>query len=196
MSGQPPQAPDDGLGSYVYAVVDAGTSLPDGLDGLDGAPLRTVVCGEVAAVVADVAVERPPGRRADLMAHSQVVDTLAADLVVVPVQFGSLLPDDESVVEDFLRPNEPRFLEYLESLDGRTQFTLRATYHEETGLAEIVHADPEIADLRPTHVVGWTDEHEAPGVAHQDARGIGIRFIAEKGVDNTAAAAVVVPASF
>ena len=56
------------------------------------------------------------------MAHSQVVDALAADLVVVPVQFGSLLPDDESVVEDFLRPNEPRFLEYLESLDGRTQF--------------------------------------------------------------------------
>ena len=60
MSGQPPQAPDDGLGSYVYAVVDAGTSLPDGLDGLDGAPLRTVVCGEVAAVVADVRARLAP----------------------------------------------------------------------------------------------------------------------------------------
>ena len=148
MSGQPPQAPDDGLGSYVYAVVDADTSLPEGLEGLDGAPVRTVACGAVAAVVADVAVERPPGRRADLMAHSQVVDALAAELVVVPVQFGSLLPDDESVVEDFLRPNEPRFLEHLESLDGRTQFTLRASYHEGTALAEVVQADPEIADLR------------------------------------------------
>jgi hypothetical protein len=148
MSGQSPQAPDDGLGSYVYAVVDADTTLPEDLDGLDGAPLRTVVCGAVAAVVADVAVERPPGRRADLMAHSRVVDALAADLVLVPVQFGSLLPDDESVVEDFLRPNEARFLEPLEALAGRTHFPLGATYHEDTALAEIVQADPEIADLR------------------------------------------------
>jgi hypothetical protein len=147
MSGSSP-TPDDGLGRYVYAVVDAGSSLPDGLEGLDGAPLRTVTCGEVAAVVADIAVERPPGRRADLLAHSRVVDALAVDLVVVPVQFGSLLPDDESVVEDFLAPQQPLFLEHLEALDGRAQFTLRASYHEGTALAEIVQSDPEIADLR------------------------------------------------
>jgi hypothetical protein len=145
--GQPPE-PADGVGRYVYAVVDAGATLPDGLAGLDGAPLRTVLCGEVAAVVADVAVDRGPGRRKDLLAHSAVVDALAAEVVIVPVQFGAILADDDSVAEDFLRPNHDRFLAYLEALDGRTQLTLQATYHESAALAEVVAADPQIADLR------------------------------------------------
>lgn len=148
MSGQSPESPADGVGRYVYAVVDAGSTLPEGLDGLDGAPLRTVACGEVAAVVADVAVERGAGRRRDLLAHSAVVDGLAAELVVVPVQFGAILADDDSVVEDFLAPHHDRFLGYLEALDGRTQLTLQAAYHESAGLAEVVAADPQIADLR------------------------------------------------
>ncbi len=138
----------DELGCYVYAVVAADAVLPENLEGLDGAPLRTVVSGAVAAVVADVAVERGPGRRGDLMAHSQVVDGLAADQVVVPVQFGSLMPDERSVVEDFLRLHEDRFAAYLTELEGRSQFTLRATYHEGAALAEVVRADPEIAELR------------------------------------------------
>ena len=148
MSGRPPEPPADGVGCYVYAVLDTGAELPAGLDGLDGAPLRTVECGEGAAVVADIAVERGPGRRRDLVAHSTVVDALSAEVVVVPVQFGAVLADDESVVEDFLRPNQDRFLAYLEALDGRTQLTLQATYHESAGLAEVVAADPQIADLR------------------------------------------------
>ncbi len=148
VSGQSPETPGDDLGCYVYAVVDAVTTLPEGLDGLDGAPLRTLVCGEVAAVVSDIAVERGPGRRKDLLAHSSVVDALAAELVVVPVQFGSILPDDESVVTDFLGPDQDTFLGYLEALDGRTQLTLRATYQQDVALAEVVAANPEIADLR------------------------------------------------
>lgn len=148
MSDLSPELPADGVGRYVYAVLDTGAAIPEDLEGLDGAPLRTVVCGEVAAVVADIAVERGPGRRKDLLAHSAVVDALAAEVVVVPVQFGAVLADDESVVEDFLRPNQDRFLAYLEALDGRTQLTLQATYHESSGLAEVVAADPQIAELR------------------------------------------------
>jgi tRNA-modifying protein YgfZ len=46
-----------------------------------------------------------------------------------------------------------------------------------------LRAQVEIADLRATHVVGWTDEAEAPGVAHRDERVGGMRFIVEKGAD-------------
>jgi folate-binding protein YgfZ len=44
-----------------------------------------------------------------------------------------------------------------------------------------LRAQVEIEDLRSTHVVGWTDEAEAPGVSHLDSRGLGTRFIVEKG---------------
>ena len=46
-----------------------------------------------------------------------------------------------------------------------------------------LRAQVEIEDLRETHVVGWTDEADAPGVVHDDERMTGWRFIAERGID-------------
>ncbi len=46
-----------------------------------------------------------------------------------------------------------------------------------------LRAQVEIEDLRATHVVGWTDEAEAPGVSHRDERVGGSRFIVEKGAE-------------
>lgn len=134
-------------GCLVYAVVRAGTrdTLPP--EGVDEQPLRLVTHGSVAAVVNEIALERPPGRRADLMAYSRVVDRLLADGVVVPVQFGSVLPDEQSVVEEFLAPNARYFSDLLDELAGRAQFNVRATYHGDVALAEIVAADPLVADL-------------------------------------------------
>lgn len=41
----------------------------------------------------------------------------------------------------------------------------------------------EMADLRESHVVGWTDEGTGPGPGAGDPRGVGSRFVAEKGLD-------------
>jgi hypothetical protein len=136
-----------GIACYVYAVVPAGVTLP-ALSGVDDVPVRMVTVGDVAAGVGDVALDRPPGRRAEILAHSRVVDALAAETVVVPVRFGSMLEDDRSVVEDLLLPEQEQFADYLEQLRGRAQFTVRATYHEDTALAEVVSTRPEIAELR------------------------------------------------
>ena len=46
-----------------------------------------------------------------------------------------------------------------------------------------LRANLEIEDLRATHVVGWTDEADAPGVVHEDNRIPGHRFITEIGID-------------
>nr|WP_277345718.1 GvpL/GvpF family gas vesicle protein [Nocardioides sp. JQ2195] len=135
-------------GCWVYAVVRGADRPAMDAVGIDDAPLRLLVHGAVAAVVADVAVDRPPGRRADLMAYSRVVDDLLAGGVVVPVQFGSLMPDEASVVEDFLAPNEGHFTELLDQLEGRSQFTVRATYVTDTVLREVVATDPAVAELR------------------------------------------------
>ena len=134
-------------GCLVYAVVRPGERDTLRSNGVDDEALRLVVHGPVAAVVSTIALERPPGRRGDLMAYSRVVDGLLADGVVVPVQFGSVLPDDQSVVEDFLAPDEGYFAELLDQLTGRSQFNVRATYHDDTALAEIVADDPAVADL-------------------------------------------------
>ena len=93
-----------GVGCHVYGVVRSDTVdvLPD-VTGIDDAP-RLVVQGGVAAVVSDLRIDRPPGRRADLMAYSRVLDTLARRATVVPVQFGSVLDQEDEVVDQTSRP--------------------------------------------------------------------------------------------
>jgi Gas vesicle synthesis protein GvpL/GvpF len=136
-------------GCHVYGVVrpDAGR-IPEDLTGIDDSPVRLVVHGNVAAVVGEIRLDRPPGRRADLFAYSKVLDALVVSGAVAPVQFGSVLADEESIVEDLLVPNEKHFSALLDELADRAQFNLRATYHEAVALAEIVAANPQIAELR------------------------------------------------
>jgi len=135
-------------GCLVYAVVraDEHDSLPTGA--IDDQPLRLVAHGSVAAVVNEIAMERPPGRRAELMAYSSVVDHLLADGVVAPVQFGSVLADERSVVEQVLAPNENYLSDLLDQLAGRAQFNVRASYRDDVALAEILATEPAVAELQ------------------------------------------------
>lgn len=137
-------------GVFVYGIVRADRRLPDGLVGLGGAGLRVVTSGQgLGAVVSEIALDDDARRRAaDLVAYGRVVDELAQGGPVAPVRFGSVLPDDAAVLDDLLQDDGQYFAELLDSLSGRVQFTLRATYDEQAVLTEVVHGDPEIAALR------------------------------------------------
>jgi hypothetical protein len=141
--------PDPGdRGLFVYAVVPADLGLPEDLHGLDDAPLALVRRGRVAAVVSDMALVRPPGRRADLTAYTQVIEGLASTGPVAPVQFGAVALGEDALDEDLLGPGEDDLAAVLESLRGRVQYNLRASYVEDVVLAEVVSADPTIRQLR------------------------------------------------
>jgi hypothetical protein len=140
------RAPETGY--YVYGVVPVSGGSPLSLRGIDDAEVEFVEHREVAAAVSVIALDRPPGRRAELMAHNSVVDTLANASTVLPVKFGSIMIDRESVVGDLLAPSHDRFVDLLTNLSGCRQFNLRASYVQDQVLAEVVQNDPEIAELR------------------------------------------------
>lgn len=140
-------APDEGI--VVYGIVAASTDLAlEELAGIDGAPLQVITHGPVAAVVSSIVLERPPGRRPELLAYSQTLDALAQQGAVIPLQFGSVVPDEASLTAVVLAPDEEYFLDLLERLEGKTQFNLRASHIEEVVLAEVVEDDPRVAALR------------------------------------------------
>src|SRR5690349_17239802 len=70
-------------GWFVYAVVDAGSELPAGLDGIHDAQVELVPCGSVAAVVSRFDLTRPAARSADLWSFHGVVDAAAEALEAV-----------------------------------------------------------------------------------------------------------------
>lgn len=135
------------IGYYVYGIVSSDVELPP-LRGLDDVEVELVALDDLAAVVSSFALDRPPGRKAELVAHSRVVDALAEAGAVVPVQFGSVLEHDAAAVEELLGDHAEIARDTLEQVQGRRQMNLRVSYVEERVLEEVVREDPRVAELR------------------------------------------------
>ena len=154
-------------GCYVYAVVPAGADV-EGILGVDDRPVHLVPAGDVAVAVSPLDLDRAPARRAELLAHSRVVDALAAAGPTVPVRFGSVVLDEESAVEEVVS-GDTGLTALLERLAEVVQLNLRATYVEEQVLAEVVESDPVVAQLRER------TRDLPPGTMHPDLVRLGER---------------------
>jgi hypothetical protein len=143
--------------TYIYGLTFADTPLPEGLTGLGpSGKVWKITHNNVAAIVSDVPVDRPLGKRKDLMAHESVVDTTAAESTILPMRFGAVVKED-GVMAELLEPHHDRFAEMLGQLDGRTQYTLRARYELDAVLPEIIEGDQNIRALHE-RVRGLSEE--------------------------------------
>jgi len=133
--------------TYVYGIVHAELAVPAELVGLDGAPVELVAHEGVAALVSSAPTERPLGTREDLFAHEKVVDTVASDVTVLPMRFGSVI-ERPAVVGELLAPHAAELTAALTDLDGYVQYSVKGRYEREVVLREVVLADPDISDLR------------------------------------------------
>jgi len=139
---------DVGLDCYLYGVVAANLVVPTDLKGVGDEVVSLIAYGEVAAVTSPLDTERTLAGREDLLAHSRVLDAVAALGPVIPVRFGSLLQSRDAVKTELLEPGHDRFRAMLDDLADHSQFTVRARYDERQVLTEVVAENAEIARLR------------------------------------------------
>jgi hypothetical protein len=133
-------------GTYVYGVVRAGTPL-DAIDEVESGmpPARLVEAGDVAALVSD----GPEKATRDLvLGHGRVLEAALEASPVVPLRFGLVVKDDDAVREEVLKGHHDELLQLLERFEGRVQMTLKAYYHEDAVVAEVLAANPKLASLR------------------------------------------------
>jgi hypothetical protein len=126
----------------VIAAADA-QEWP-GSAGIDG-PVRTVVEGELAALVSDVAPDRTPGRREDVEAHRRVLELAIERGTTVPMRFGVVMGDDGAVRERLLARHAAELRELLAALDGRVQMTVKAFYADDALLRDALAGNPDLA---------------------------------------------------
>jgi hypothetical protein len=144
---------------YVYAIT--GKDQSHHLDGLTGvgshpSPVRTVAAGPLDAVVSDISEDIRPKRR-DLQAHQEVLESLMADAVVLPLQFGHLASDDQAV-QQALEENADRYVANLERLDGCAEYHVRASRADEDELLrQILRDTPEARELNEQIRAGAQD---------------------------------------
>ena len=128
---------------YVYGFMRA-AEAPDRLDGgVSGAVVEPVTEGRLAALASAVAQEIVP-RRADLLAHADILQRAHDAGTVLPLRFGVLMPGDDEVRAE-LASRADELERMLEQLDGRLEMSVSALYREEVVLREIVEERPEVA---------------------------------------------------
>ena len=140
------ETPQAGL--YVYGIVPAAATLPPGLSGVDGDAWDLVVSWFHRALVSRIDDADSLTTPENLLAHSTVLDRVAADGPVLPMVFGTIAPGEEAVAGDLLPSGAEGYAQQLESVQDVVQFTLQARYAREAVIAELVGEEPEIAALR------------------------------------------------
>lgn len=132
---------------YVYGVVTAAASPPQG-PGIGDAPVGVIPHGSVAALASDVAGDSLEAGREELLRHSRVLEETMAHAVVLPMRFGVVMPDEETVHERLLDPHSEELAAQLEAMDGKVEITIKGIYDEATILREAVAEDRGIAKLK------------------------------------------------
>lgn len=133
---------------YVYTIV--ARSHPQRLDDVSGvgdppAKLRTVQAEKLSAVVSDAPEGLRPKRR-DLAAHQAVQEHLMGEGTVLPLQFGFITTDDETV-RAVLEERTEWFLERLRVLEGCVEYNLKARQDENALLRGILNDSEEARGL-------------------------------------------------
>ena len=133
---------------YVYGVVRArGASPPPGT-GVDDQPIGIVTRGGLAALTSDVPVDFVEAGREELLAHTRVLEEAMRVSVVLPMRFGVVLPDEETIHSRLLDPYADALEAQLEEMDGKVEVTIKGIHDEEAILREVVSESSEIAELR------------------------------------------------
>lgn len=146
MAVESPPRPATGL--YCYGVVAAPDAKPQRRGGLGDASVEPVVHDQLAALTSPVPAGKVRARRRDLLAHVDVLGAAFEHGAVLPLRFGIVFDDEQSLVRDFLAPRHDELAKLLRELANRVELRVTARYREEELLAEIVRQNGRIARLR------------------------------------------------
>jgi hypothetical protein len=145
------QSPPKGVSAtalYCYGVVDAGAAKSQRKAGLGQKAVEPVRHGDVAALTSEVPAGRVRARRNDLLTHLDVLGTAFENGTVLPLRFGIVFDNEQSLVEEFLRPRHDELVALLSDLRDRVELRVSAHYREDAILAELIRTNPRIAELR------------------------------------------------
>ena len=139
---------EQATGRYVYGIVPAGVKVPRGKRTVgDGHPATLVRRGKVAALTSPVPEGTLIGTPDDLIAHSRMLDAVAARSAVLPMRFGAVLATNDDVQEALLAPHHDEFAAALDKCADTVQFVAAGRYVQAVVLTEVLNENPEAAEL-------------------------------------------------
>lgn len=143
---------------YLYGVIalhdasDApqGQVLGSGV-GEPSGKVRLLAYRQVAALVSRVnggSIGEAAGiaaLRRDLAAHGRVLDRVLGTTAVLPARFGTVFPNEASLVGQLLEPQYDGLAASLARLHGAVELSVRADYVQDVVVGEVVERQPQLA---------------------------------------------------
>lgn len=141
---------EQATGIYIYGIVPGDVEVEPDAQGIGDppAPVEVIREGDIAALVSPVPTDEPLGKPDCLQAHARLLDGTASVAPVLPLRFGAVMTDEESVAEELLRNNHDEFAEALRALEGHAEFVVKGRYDEDTILREVLSESAEAQQLR------------------------------------------------
>lgn len=133
---------------YLYAVIPSSEKMQFGMIGFgDGDPrVYTITYRDLSAVVSDrrnvnyQSLQRTEILR-DLAIHQKTVEKVMEHFTVLPIKFGTLMPDSADVVH-VLRQGYSLFSQTLTALKGRVEVEVVSTWDLKAVFQEIANEEP------------------------------------------------------
>ena len=141
---------DEATAIYVYGIVPADVEIEPHAEGIGDppAPVEVIREGDIAALVSPVPTDKPLGKPEGLQAHASLLDGTASVAPVLPMRFGAVMTDQESVAEELLKKNHDEFAEALQALEGHAEYIVKGRYDEDAILREVISESSEAQRLR------------------------------------------------
>ena len=138
-----------GKGRYVYCIVRADQALSFGAIGIgeEPAPVYTVRCDDLAAIVSDTPLGVLDPTRDNVLAHQRVNETVMREHTVLPMSFGTMFKTSDDVTA-FLKSAYRAFSDVLDKMENKLEFGLKVLWDREAVIREIEEEDEDIRRLK------------------------------------------------
>ena len=138
-----------GKGRYVYCIVRTDQPLSFGSIGIgdEPAPVYTVRCDDLAAIVSDTLLGVLDPTRDNVLAHQRVNETVMREHTVLPMSFGTMFKTSDDVTA-FLKSAYRAFSDVLDKMENKLEFGLKVLWDREAVIREIEEEDDDIRRLK------------------------------------------------
>ncbi|KUI22927.1 gas vesicle protein GvpFL [Mycobacterium sp. GA-1285] len=146
-------------GIYVYGIVPADVEVESDAQGIGDPPAKVDVIrkGDIAALISPIPTDQPLGKPECLQAHARLLDGTASVAPVLPMRFGAVMTDVESVAEELLGQNHDEFADALQALEGHAEYIVKGRYEEAAILREVISESERAQQLR-NDIAGLSDD--------------------------------------
>jgi hypothetical protein len=142
-------------GLCLYCVINCPdddelrSSLANGsIKGIGDRPIHLITHRDLAIVVSDMLSERQQATRANLLRHTEVLESVMQYQQILPIRFGIAARDEDEIISRVLKSNYWNFNELLEKLKGKKELGLKILCNVQQILQILVERDTQIRKLR------------------------------------------------